>query len=342
MFGKITVFRIGLFIGCGVLMNVAASVTKAQQRVRISAPASLLEILDKDDRDCVLTNGGLRKSATVQSIRLVHGTRQLLVRGSGSCLCGAQNCGFWVYRKNGSKYELLLEGAGSIKVSAARTSANGYRDIVSQSHASAAETIIRTYRYDGSRYQLLNCVNRAYYDDRGKYTRYPTNRPCGEASPDETAIEVPANLLNQELTTIDNRQIKLSDYAGRPIIVSLFASWCAPCRQNIWDLNVIKKNLTKDVVIIGVVARENDPRLEDLRLFTKSLNIDFPVTWEDVGFTDRLSSLIQGLHVLPQVFIIDGAGRLRKHFRGFNSEQTPALLREALDEVRTPDSKRTP
>lgn len=178
---KVPGFR--LVICCSVFMIVAASAADAQRRLRMSPPTALLDVLDKEDRECVLTNGGLSKSVTVQSIRLApDGTRQLLVRGSGSCLCGAQNCGFWIYRKKNQEYELLLQGAGSTKVSAGSNSRNGYRDIISESHASAMETIVRTYRFDGREYHRALCVSRAFYDNNGKITKTAITRPCTPSS----------------------------------------------------------------------------------------------------------------------------------------------------------------
>ncbi len=178
---RMRVSQIGSSIGCGFLIVLASSHAHAQRTARIAPPPSLLETLDQDDRHCVLTYGGLRKSVSVQSMGLAaDGTRQLLVRGSGSCLCGAQNCNFWIYRKKNRQYELLLKGDGSTRVRAAQSSLNGYRDIISESHASAMETIIRTYRYDGKEYRPARCVSRAYYDDNGKTTKVPISRPCGE------------------------------------------------------------------------------------------------------------------------------------------------------------------
>jgi hypothetical protein len=151
-----------------------------QNRQRLPPPKALLDVFDKEDRECVLTNGGLSKAVSVQSIRLAaDGTSQLLIRGSGMCLCGAQNCGFWIYRKKTRAYELLLAGPGATKVRAAKDHvARGYRDVVSESHASAMETIVRTYRYDGKHYQPARCESRAYYDDNGKPTRVPITRAC--------------------------------------------------------------------------------------------------------------------------------------------------------------------
>jgi peroxiredoxin len=338
--GKPIISAFGTLIVSALLTATCASSTRAQRRHPPKAPNNLLATLDQDDRHCV-QQSGLDKSVAVTPIQLaVNRRRQILVRGSGLCLCGAQNCAFWIYQKTGQNYELLLKGTGSTKVEAVRASAKGYRNVVSESHASASETIVRTYRYDGSRYQLLTCVNRAYYDDNGKYTTKPTNRPCGDEDPGESSTKVPANILAQELTTIDNRKLKLSDYSDRVLVVSLFAS-CVPCRSNIPDLNILDRNLKNEVQVIGVVAREDDKELEPLRQFTQVLKVNFPVVWQDIGFTDSLSNLVPGLHVLPQTFIIDREGRIRKHFRGFDAKDTPALVREALDQVRAKDAMRT-
>src|SRR5262249_13228996 len=69
-------------------------------------PKSLLTKLEKEDRDCVVNNGGLKKNVRVDSIELRWKGEQMLVRGSGACLCGAQNCGFWIYQRKGNKTDL--------------------------------------------------------------------------------------------------------------------------------------------------------------------------------------------------------------------------------------------
>jgi hypothetical protein len=190
--GKPIISAFGTLIVSALLTATCASSTRAQHRRAPKAPNDLLAILDQEDRDCV-EQSGLDKSVVVTPIQLSKNRSQILVKGSGLCLCGAQNCAFWIYQKTGRNYELILKGTGSTKVEAARAAANGYRNVVSESHASASETIVRTYRFDGSRYQLLTCVNRAYYDDNGKYTKKPTNRPCGDENPNEGTVKVPTS-----------------------------------------------------------------------------------------------------------------------------------------------------
>jgi len=165
-----------------VIMSFRSSKVGAQTRPP-QAPKSLLTELEKEDRDCVVNNGGLTKNVRVESIELTWKGKQVLVRGAGVCLCGAQNCGFWIYQQKGNKNKLLLKGAGATKVSAGRYFSKGFRDVISESHGSAIEKIIRTYRYDGRRYQLQKCVSRALFDDTGKQTSVPVERPCEEPKP---------------------------------------------------------------------------------------------------------------------------------------------------------------
>src|SRR5438045_8056085 len=133
-----------ILIICSALIFFLSPAIRGQNRPRLKPPKELLDAIDPEDREC-WTQSGLNKSVTVQPIRLAADrSQQLLIRGSGLCLCGAQNCGFWIYRKTGRKYELLLKGPGAIKVNPGRQSTKGYRDIISQSHASAMETSVRT------------------------------------------------------------------------------------------------------------------------------------------------------------------------------------------------------
>ena len=163
----------------GIIMLGGSPHAAAQSRP-LQAPTSLLAELEKEDRDCVVNNGGLAKNVRVEPIKLTSKRPQILVKGSGVCLCGAQNCGFWIYQRKGNKTELLLKGAGATKVRAGRYLSNGFRDVISESHASAIEKIIRTYRYDGSQYQMQRCVSRGLFDETGKQTSVPVERPCGE------------------------------------------------------------------------------------------------------------------------------------------------------------------
>jgi thiol-disulfide isomerase/thioredoxin len=324
----------GIFITSLVLISFLATTALGQRRPRLKPPAALLEVIDPDDRSCV-EETGLNKSVTVRPIRLAGDkSRQLLIRGSGFCLCGAQNCAFWIYRKTGRKYELLLTGAGSTKVKAGGQTAKGYRDVISESHASAMETIVRTYRYDGSQYQPWRCVSRAYYDDNGKSTARPIDRPCATEAKDEISVGLPAALRDRDLTTVRNHILKLSDYSGKIVVLNVFASWCAACRMMIPDLiNLKAKYKSHPIEVLGLVSKKNDSDIDEVRRLVRNLGINFEVIWDTEDSGDILLQLGNQPVVLPHTFIIDGSGTIRQHLLGFNPDKTPVQLRTTLDRI---------
>ncbi|HYJ79445.1 MAG TPA: hypothetical protein VEW03_07600 [Longimicrobiaceae bacterium] len=79
------------------------------------------------------------------------GRPELFVTGTGP-LCGANNCTFWVYgREGGGRVRRLLE-TGGVRLDPERTAARGFRDLRGVAHMSAAQSFHTVYRYDGRAY----------------------------------------------------------------------------------------------------------------------------------------------------------------------------------------------
>jgi peroxiredoxin len=155
-----------------------------------------------------------------------------------------------------------------------------------------------------------------------------------EEAKEQSFVTIPASMMNRELRTIHNRSLKLSDYSRKIIILNSFADWCGPCVLNLKDLIRLKKTYkSHSIEVIGLVWDKNDPNIATVRQFARQLKIRFPVIWDRIGFQESLFKLVNGRRIIPQTFIIDMDGRIRKHFMGFDTLKTPRLLREALDQV---------
>jgi thiol-disulfide isomerase/thioredoxin len=152
-------------------------------------------------------------------------------------------------------------------------------------------------------------------------------------APTQSIVELPSSILDQELTTIDNRRLKLSDYSDRTIVLNLFASWCGPCRMNLTDLIDLKRTYVgHPIEVIGVVSQKNDPDIDAARKFITGQGVNFPVIWDTENFGDSLIKAVNGHSVLPVTFVIS-RGSVRKTFSGFNASMSPQLLRQALDQI---------
>jgi hypothetical protein len=95
------------------------------------------------------------------------GTDEILAKGKGPKLCSATgNCGFWVFLKSSGRWRVILSGSDydesdDFEGVVQRRSNRGYANILLKGHLSAAETIYRTYRFDGGRYIESRCMYEA-------------------------------------------------------------------------------------------------------------------------------------------------------------------------------------
>jgi thiol-disulfide isomerase/thioredoxin len=149
----------------------------------------------------------------------------------------------------------------------------------------------------------------------------------------QSVVTLPSSILDRELTTIDGRPLKLSDYSNRTIVLNLFASWCGPCRMNLPDLIDLKRSYVgHPIEVIGLVSQKNDPDIDAVRKFVRDQGMNFQVVWDTENLTESLIKLVNGRSVLPDTFIIV-RGTVRKTFFGFNASVSSQLLRQTLDQI---------
>ena len=152
-------------------------------------------------------------------------------------------------------------------------------------------------------------------------------------APAQSVVTLPPSILDQELTTVDNHHLKLSDYSERTIVLNLFASWCGPCRVNLPDLIDLKRSyIGHPIEVIGLASQKNDPDIDAARKFVRDQGVNFPVIWDTENFVDALMKRVNSRAVLPVTLVIV-RGSVRKTFLGFNQTMTPQLLRQTLDQI---------
>jgi cytochrome c biogenesis protein CcmG/thiol:disulfide interchange protein DsbE len=98
-------------------------------------------------------------------------------------------------------------------------------------------------------------------------------------------------------------QISLSDYAGKPLIVNLFASWCEPCQQETPLLARFYRAEHGKVAIVGL--DENDSQANALS-FTHKEGVSYPVAFDP----QVVAASAYGVAALPQTFFLDARHRI--------------------------------
>ncbi|MBN2572419.1 MAG: TlpA family protein disulfide reductase [Ignavibacteriales bacterium] len=120
------------------------------------------------------------------------------------------------------------------------------------------------------------------------------------------------------LSTTDSKELKLSDYKGKIVILDFFATWCPPCRVGIPDLLSIKEEYKNDVEIIGISLDEaSGPSAtrQDLIPFMKEMEINYPVVY----YTNDVILKYGGIEAIPTTFIIDKEGNIYSQYVGLQT-----------------------
>ena len=90
----------------------------------------------------------------------------------------------------------------------------------------------------------------------------------------------------EDLTFLDdqNNQINLSDYKGNLILMNFWATWCAPCKEEMPSLDLLQnqENLDKLKIFpinVGQDNLENSLKFfEDLKIKNLKIYFDSPIT----------------------------------------------------------------
>ena len=126
------------------------------------------------------------------------------------------------------------------------------------------------------------------------------------------------------LELFDGGSVTLSDLAGKPVVINLWASWCGPCREEAPVLEAgWRKYRDQGVVFIGVDVQDTE---EDARAFIK----EFKITYLNGPDTTNRISVNYGLTGLPETIFVKPDGTItRKHVGALNER----LLRNYLAEI---------
>lgn len=124
--------------------------------------------------------------------------------------------------------------------------------------------------------------------------------------------------------TLDGQTLNLADYRGRWVLINFWASWCAPCVDEI-PLLVKAQQTYADagLALIGPALDEPDK----VREAVARLGINYPVTADFTGADTAMSLLGNQQGALPFSVLIDPQGRIQATELGaFNPGSLAALL----------------
>ncbi|MBI4985814.1 MAG: TlpA family protein disulfide reductase [Rhodocyclales bacterium] len=110
------------------------------------------------------------------------------------------------------------------------------------------------------------------------------------------------------------------EYAGRPLLINFWATWCPPCRAEMADLDALRRSLAPKGLQVLAISVDADRNL--VREYLRRTTPGFTVLID----TDRQwSAAALGLPGLPTTYLVDRAGLIRAAWVGARPWAEPTV-----------------
>jgi peroxiredoxin len=114
------------------------------------------------------------------------------------------------------------------------------------------------------------------------------------------------------LRTLQQQNLRLSEFRGEVVLVNFWAGWCGECRQAMPALNAMYQKYNRaGLVMLSVNVDDEAHRAVHM---SESLNILFPVLFDERKEVVRLYSLER----MPLTVVIDRAGTVQQMYVGYH------------------------
>jgi len=144
-------------------------------------------------------------------------------------------------------------------------------------------------------------------------------RSCEALSPMGPGKQAP----DFTLAGIDGREVSLEDLRGKVVVLSFWASWCAPCLVELPILQrVSRKFADRGLVVVAVNLGEP---AEDVKAFLEARKLDLPVVLDEGSVAESY-----WVDSLPALILIDRDGVIRGRELGVADESHLAKRLEPI------------
>jgi thiol-disulfide isomerase/thioredoxin len=141
-------------------------------------------------------------------------------------------------------------------------------------------------------------------------------------SPALAAKAMPSFTLS---SAADGKKISSSDFKDKVLLVSFFATWCPPCREEIPEFIELQKKLgSKGFSVLGISVDETGP--DAVKSLIEQEKINYPVAMAE----ESVMTGFGGLSGIPTSFLINRKGNVVKQYPGYAPS---SVLQVDIDQV---------
>jgi peroxiredoxin len=125
---------------------------------------------------------------------------------------------------------------------------------------------------------------------------------CGSQEPVQI-VKIGDNAPSFVLLDIEGKQVSLSDFKGKVVLIDFWATYCPPCRKSVPFLNELQRTYGADK--FTVVGLSMDDSTSSVASFMKEYAIQYPLLMASPEVAHRYN--VRGI---PTLYLLDEQGRI--------------------------------
>src|SRR5690348_5250666 len=148
----------------------------------------------------------------------------------------------------------------------------------------------------------------------------PPNPGAMTLSPSEKPMSAQEALTTQFEGLEDGKNHSLMDWQGKAVVVNFWATWCAPCREEIPLLVRLQAQYAaKGLQVVGIATDETSDK--DVKAYLKRMVVNYPMLMGNDAVNRLVAGFGGNLLGLPYTLVLDREGRVLKIHAGELSPQ---------------------
>jgi cytochrome c biogenesis protein CcmG, thiol:disulfide interchange protein DsbE len=120
--------------------------------------------------------------------------------------------------------------------------------------------------------------------------------------------------------TDSERAVTLSQLRGKVVVLNFWATWCAPCVDEVPSLVQLQQKMKQKGVVVLAVSVDKDGTA--YQQFLRAHNVDLLTVRDPSGKSNDL----YGTFIFPETYIIDRNGIMRRKFIGEVDWSEPEIV----------------